>query len=98
MRFRLEASQEVGSFKARVYARVESTFLFALDFTPVENNVLETAKLWGKQWYLSMDVKATSAPSGDRGAVVFEDSSGNEWGEFIQKTAQSGNLREGFIK
>ena len=64
---------------------VEFTFLFVLDFTPVENNVLETVKLWGKQWYLGMDVKATSAPSGDRGAVVFEDSSGNEWGGVYSK-------------
>ena len=41
--------------------------------------------MWGKQWYLGMDVKASSAPSGDRGAVVFEDSSGNEWGGVYSK-------------
>ena len=61
--------------------------MFVLDFTPVENNVLETVKLWGKQWYLSLEVSASAAPSsGKASAVTFEDSSGSEFGGIFIKS------------
>ena len=62
-------------------------FCSVVDFTPVENNVVETVKLWGKQWYMSLEVSATAAPSsGKASAVTFEDSSGNEFGGVFIKS------------
>ena len=53
----------------------------------MENNVVETIKLWGKQWYLSLEVSASSAPSsGKESAVTFEDSSGTEIGGVFIKS------------
>ena len=53
----------------------------------MENNVVETVKLWGKQWYLSLEVSASTAPSsGKESAVMFEDSSGSEFGGVFIKS------------